>query len=86
MDAFSGNILACKDNHELEFIPTQRKMCYMKKVEGLGSLGGWGLGVIFLRKRQRDPKGGKDLQGLRPGEISGGFLEQRAEFKGEGLS
>lgn len=40
MDALSEDVLACKDDHKVMTIPIWKKICYMKKLEGLGPL--WG--------------------------------------------
>lgn len=40
MDASSGTVLAFKGDHKVIYIPKGRKICYMKKLEGLGPFGG----------------------------------------------
>ena len=47
MDALSEDVLACKDGHKVMPIPIWKKICYMKKLKGLGQPG-----AVFLRKLQ----------------------------------
>ena len=45
MDALSEDVLACKDDHKVMPIPIWKKICYMKKLKGLGQPG-----AVFLSK------------------------------------
>ena len=47
MDALSEDVLACKDDHKVMPIPIWKKVCYMKKLKGLGPPE-----AVFLRKLQ----------------------------------